>query len=488
MWPCDQCGAEPFTTRHALKSHQRWIHPEGAPPAVAMQQPPATASQVSIPDASPPVVNNVEDSPAAGGGDEGESQDFPQPPPPPPVSAYDELVARLLEFVCHSNAGAGLSEADRRTLLELLTASRECGRLNAKMHPKTTAQLDGLLDDLVDMFPDERWVKKEVRVNVAGCEDLPPLYVYVRNLDEVVKHLVKTLPIKWGFWGYDTVGGKRVFDHPCQGRLYELLEGLVRGGGADALPIQWWSDKVSPFKSGDQSYYPLSLVLLSVPFEEIRKQWPRSHVAFLPALDGNDKAYRHITPELFRFYKAAAHAAVMEAVMFPFCDSTHRIPCVDRGGVQRLVSPTFMFYSADFQEAEAANAMLTQTLSLVTRAPDQSDELRTVESITAALSDMHVGHPGPAKAPTEKQKKESRLQGVKSIMVMLLERSWLCEIPPDVLARAPWLMVPAFFTCPDVLHVWDEGILKYFFQVRRLFGCPALPAGLTPAPRTTEVH
>ena len=58
-----------------------------------------------------------------------------------------------------------------------------------------------------------------------------------------------------GFWGYDTAGGKRVFDHPCQGRLYELLEGLVSGGGADALPIQWWSDKVSPFKSGDQSYY-----------------------------------------------------------------------------------------------------------------------------------------------------------------------------------------------------------------------------------------
>ena len=95
-------------------------------------------------------MNNVEDDPAAGGGDDGESQDFPQAPPPPPVSAYDELVARLLEFVCHSNAGAGLSEADRRTLLELLTASRECGRLNAKMHPKTTAQLDGLLDEYGD--------------------------------------------------------------------------------------------------------------------------------------------------------------------------------------------------------------------------------------------------------------------------------------------------------------------------------------------------
>jgi hypothetical protein len=129
------------------------------------------------------------------------------------VPAYDEMVARLMEFVCHCNAGAGLSEADRRTLLDLMTASRECERLGEKMHPKTTAELDGMLDDLLDKFPDEKWVKKEVHVKVEGVENVPPLYVYVRDLDDVVKHLVKTLPIKWGFWGYDEVDGKRVFDH-----------------------------------------------------------------------------------------------------------------------------------------------------------------------------------------------------------------------------------------------------------------------------------
>ena len=428
------------------------------------------------PDASDPPGGDTGDDaePPAFPGSANEDNEGPPAPAAPPPSGLapgDELIKRLLELLTNGNGGAGFSKADRRTILHLLRLAQRC-KPEDKI-PRTCGDVDDLLAELLRKSPEERWELK--MVSVPGFGGLPPLNVYVRPLDAVLRHLVATLPIRWGFWGYDTVGDdddkQRVYDHPCSGRLYEVLEAVVRGVGADALPCELWSDKVAPFKWGTQSYYPLSVVVLSVSYDDIRKQWPRSHVAMLPVLENNAPVYSHMTADDFRFYKAAAHAAVTSVVLYPAFDKTYRLMCTDEQGSERVVAPVFMYYVADHQEAEAANAALSKQFSLQVdldigkNAPPPM--LRTADRLEAALEAMRLDDDaGGRAAPSERQKKESKLQGVESTMLTLLRRSWLSMLPPDVIKAAPWLMVPAFYTPADALHVHDEGLIKYFFQVR----------------------
>ena len=412
------------------------------------------------------------------GSDNDDVLPLPPPSPPPCLAAVDELIARLLELLTNGNGGAGFSRADRRTILHLLRLAQRCPA--GDRIPRTCGDVDQLLAELLRKSPEEGWELK--KVSVPGFGGLPQLNVYVRPLDAVLRHLVATLPIRWGFWAYDTVGDdddkQRVYDHPCSGSLYEVLEAIVRGVGADALPCQLWSDKVAPFKSGAQEYYPLSVVVLSVSYDDIRKQWPRSHVAMLPVLDNNAPAYSHMTADAFRFYKAAAHAAVTSVVLYPAFDQTFRLECTDNEGVPRLVAPVFMYYVADHQEAEAANASLSSQFSLQVdldiRENAPPPVLRTADRLEAALEAMRVDDDaGGRAAPSERQKKESKLQGVESTMLTLLRRSWLKMLPPDVLKEFPWLACPALYTPGDKLHVHDEGLKKYFFQVRSAAGTRA---------------
>ena len=396
-----------------------------------------------------------------------------EPPPtveglPPPVDLSTEVAARLTELVAHANAGRGLSKADQRTVLQLMDLSRRAGAQGTSV-PKTAADVDAIMAALLGRFPEQHWVKKEVPVPpVAECGHLPKVYVYVRPLERVLDHLVRTLDIRWGFWPFDTTNGKRVYDHPCSGVLFEMLERTVRAAGADALPCSLWADKAAPFMSGTQLYYALCMVVLSMSREGIRKQWPSSQIAMLPVLKNKDPEYTHLDAATFQIYKASVHAAALQVVLFPYFDKSYRQECMDNQRRARCIAPVFMFFSSDFQEAEALNAMRGLTMSHCTHAPDDNGKLRDYASIQAALDDMAEGNDDVIPVPKQTLCKKYRLQGVKSIMMILHERSWLGELQQneEALLKYPCLAAPATFTPPDGLHMWDEGILKYAFKVR----------------------
>jgi len=327
---------------------------------------------------------------------------------------------------------------------------------------------------LLERFPEQHWVKKEVPVPpVAECGHLPKVYVYVRPLERVLDHLVRTLDIRWGFWPFDTVNGNRVYDHPCSGVLCEMLESIVRAAGADALACSLWADKAAPFMSGTQLYYALCMVVLSMSREDIRKQWPSSQIAMLPVLKNKDPEYTHLSPATFQIYKASVHAAALQVVLLPYFDKSYRQMCVDNECRARCIAPVFMFFSSDFQEAEALNAMRGLTMSHCTHAPDDNAKLRDYASIQAALDAMAEGNDDVIPVPKPTLCKKCRLQGVKSIMMILHERSWLSELQQNeqALLEYPCLAAPATFTPPDGLHIWDEGILKYAFTVRPYISC-----------------
>ena len=463
VWTCGKCSAAPFATHQALANHERWTH--SASRRSTLQQA-HVATHNGAGAGAPPALGGWEDDDNGGGqGVEPAAAMGAQAPQTQAAlapNADDELKALFTEWRCNCNGGAGASDADVRHLLRMINLRPHC-----ESFFESITDSDAFLSQLREKHPDACWRKIEVpiQMDVPGCEALPALPVYVRDLKAVMEHLVKTLPIKWGFWPPDTVNGKRVYDHPCSGLLFQHLQKLVAECNADAVPCIIWSDKVQPFKAGSFSYYPASLIVASVVQDEMRQQWPKNHIAFLPVLDNNDPMFAHLRPETFRSCKAAAHTAIMEAVLFPCFDASTRYSCKDAAGTNRIVAPVFLFYVADYQEAEAANAMLSDTLSLVCHAPHNSSKLRTRGDLMEALGEMQTAAATrPDRLPPPKLKTQSRLRGVESIMMKLMRRSWLSMLPQELLDTCPWLQCPAFYTPPDVLHVMDEGILKYFFQ------------------------
>ena len=460
-WQCPHCSAPPFSTRHALGGHRRWKH--AAPnqgDSLTHVHGSAPAAHQSAQDSSA-----FDDFPAVADDDHLPQLPVPTQPvappaqvaPPMPLDRSEELEARFLEWRANCNGGQGASVADARTVMEMINMRPSARRFFGALH-----DADARLTELRAKYPDACWERKTVTVNVPGCETLPDLVVYVRPLHAYLERLVRTLRITWGFWQPSTVDGERVFDHPCSGMLFEELCKVVERCGAVAAPCMLWSDKVCPFKAGSQSYYPLSLILLNVAPDDIRLQWTGSHVAFLPVLDNNDTAYAHMCPNKFRYFKAVAHAAVLEAVLFPFFQVGTYRQCRDAQGVTRTVAPVFMYYAADHQEAENANGMLAAQWSLCC---DNDGELRTLDRLDAALEEMRDDEAKNADGmPSESMKSKHKLQGTESITMKLVRRTWLSLLPQELLDEHPYLRCPAFYTPPDVLHVWDEGIWKYFFK------------------------
>jgi Plavaka transposase len=461
-WQCPHCSAPPFRNAGALGKHKKHLHPSpllvGGTPHVhasnfaEAQDDSHDAAFVAGSDGDTAGIGGQQPHPVLGA-----ALQVPLVAQALPLDRSEELEARFLEWRANCNGGQGASVADARTVLEMLNMRTAAERFFGTLH-----DADARLTELRAKYPDACWEKKTVTVNVPGCETLPDLVVYVRPLHAYLERLVRTLRITWGFWQPSIVDGERVFDHPCSGMLFEELCKVVERCGAVAAPCMLWSDKVCPFKAGSQSYYPLSLILLNVAPDDIRLQWTGSHVAFLPVLDNNDTAYAHMCPNKFRYYKAVAHAAVLQAVLFPFFQVGTYRQCLDAQGVTRTVAPVFMYYAADHQEAENANGMLAAQWSLCC---DNDGELRTLDRLDAALVEMRADQAKNADGvPSESMKSKHKLQGAESITMKLVKRTWLSLLPQDLLDEHPYLRCPAFYTPPDVLHVWDEGIWKYFFR------------------------
>jgi hypothetical protein len=182
-------------------------------------------------------------------------------------------------------AGTGLlSEADMNNILRIIALVAHSD-LDADELFSNCDDLTRQLLEQTAKHPDLAWYVAEVRA--PSFPDAPAAKLVFRDFQEVLLGLLLKLPIKWGFWDYEvTQGGERIYSHPCDAEFFEAVCGLLTGTDIWPLLLQLWSDKANLTARGNKTYYPLSsAVVLSVPFDAYREQWPTSALAFLPVID-----------------------------------------------------------------------------------------------------------------------------------------------------------------------------------------------------------
>jgi hypothetical protein len=82
-------------------------------------------------------------------------------------------------------------------------------------------ELSQKLLSFVSARPELAWYVGEVRA--PSFPHVPPVKFVYRRLEDVLKTLVKVLPLRWGFWGHETTtSGERIYAHPC-GALFSKL-------------------------------------------------------------------------------------------------------------------------------------------------------------------------------------------------------------------------------------------------------------------------
>ena len=409
------------------------------------------------------------DDGGAGTGGGGEEEDAPQQvaQPPPPLSIEDELKLRLCELKANGDAGRGLSEADMNNILRIVKLA---GRANHEELSDLFAncdQLTGHLLELVAQHPQLMWYVADVRS--GSFPDAPPAKVIYRRLEDMLASMVRTLDIKWGFWGYETTqGGERIYAHPCGAELFETVCKLLEGTDFWALTLQLWSDKANLTKRGNKTYYPLSCVVLSVLFDQFREQWPDSAIAFLPVIDRSDVPVAMTDCE-FRLYKAEIEAASLERVLLPVLDAAHGFRCLDSNGTARNVVAVLHSWVADFMEQLTLAGLIGQTGCALCAAagdallptPDGDAATaapRSASAMAAGLSHMRAAFTAGRTAEFDRLRSKYRMQGTPSILLTLFQRGWLGRVAAsnDQLRS----LVPASAMPFDTLHVFDEGATK----------------------------
>jgi hypothetical protein len=284
---------------------------------------------------------------------------------------------------------------------------------------------------------------------------------------------VAELPIKWGFWGYESTRSdppNRIFDHPCGARLMEALCAMLPPG-VDALLLQLWSDKGKISRVGSLMYYPLSCVLLGVDYDDYREQWPKSAIAFLPIVTQAD--YPRMSDAAFKVFKAEIEAESLRRVLFPTMSAEQGgFSCLDDTGTRRFVIPAAHSWACDYQEVLALAALIDRTgcsQCCVTGAellPSQlhnAAPLRTIVLIRTAVDDMREALENPrGLTKFNRLRTATRSQGVIPIVLTLFEEGLVGKAVN--LGFLPRSVVPSSVTPFDVMHVFDEGNTKHFIQ------------------------
>jgi hypothetical protein len=243
-------------------------------------------------------------------------------------------------------------------ILNRAVAAARAGQLADGELFSSCVDMSERIRELVAERPQLQWCVAEVRA--PSYPYVPPVQVVFRSVEETLKMLVKDLPIRWGFWEFETTqGGERIYDHPCGAKLFEAVCNAYADTGLWPLLVQGWSDKANLTMRGNKSYQ-LSLVVLGVRFDEYREQWPSSAIAFLPIIDRSHLPLT-FTERDVKLYKAEIEAACMERVLFPALDADHGFRCVDNTGATRDVLPVLHSWLADFAEQGTLAGLIGMT-------------------------------------------------------------------------------------------------------------------------------
>jgi hypothetical protein len=380
------------------------------------------------------------------------------------VAVEEELNLRLCELKTNGNAGRGLSEADMNNILRIVAlATTVC-------YPhelfSSCDELSQKLLRFVSARSELAWYVGEVQA--PSFPHVPPVKFVYRRLEDLLKTLVKALPLRWGFWGHDmTTSGERIYAHPCGALFFEAVCELLSGTGIWALALQLWSDKANLTKRGNKSFYPLNCVILNVLFDVFREQWPNSTIAFLPVIDAADVPFGMSTRE-FKLYKAEIEAACLEKVLFPVLDKDHVFGVVDNAGVSRNVVAVLHSWVADFVEQVTLAGLIGQTgcslcdvhgkKLLPTLGRSSLAAPRTANATSDAVAQMRLAWAAGKLTSFDELRATTRLQGVAPILLSVYQRGFLSSV---ALTGSPLAsMVPASVMPLDTMHVFEEGWTK----------------------------
>jgi len=281
---------------------------------------------------------------------------------------------------------------------------------------------------------------------------------------------VATNDIVWGAWKpHTTVGGERMYDHPCSALWMEAVHEYLRERAShlSPLPVQFWSDKASLTEHGRVSFHPLNMVFLPCKWKDTREQWPLAQVAFLPILSRSD--YPSFNDDDWRILQAELLHESMRRVLFPALDIgelRNCITCPDSSGEERHVLLVAHSWAADFEEQLMMAALIGRTVCCMCdiekgevfhsdRQPQPRSErwmTKNLELMRSAESHTHLAE----------LRRRSRLQGVQPIILDIYHRGITKRLVDSGLL--PSWVVPASISPFDVLHVFDEGLHKYYVQ------------------------
>ena len=388
----------------------------------------------------------------------------PAPRAPADFTVEEELNLRLCELKTNGNAGRGLSEADMNNILRIVALSTTV----SNPHELFTScdELSQKLLSFVSARPELAWYVGEVRA--PSFPHVPPVKFVYRRLEDVLKTLVKVLPLWWGFWGHETTtSGERIYAHPCGALFFEAVCELLSGTGIWALALQLWSDKAHLTKRGNKSFYPMNCVLLNVIFDLYREQWPNSTIAFLPIIDAADVP-NGMTEREFKLYKAEIEAACLEKVLFPVLDKDHVFNVVDITGASRNVVAVLHSWVADFMEQVTLAGLIGLTgcsrchvhgkKLLPSLGRDSLAAPRTAKATSDAVAQMRTAWAEGKLTSFDELRTTTRLQGVAPILLSLYQRGFLGSV---AMTGSPLSnMVPASVMPLDTMHVFEEGWTK----------------------------
>ena len=380
------------------------------------------------------------------------------------VSVEEELNLRLCELKTNGNAGRGLSEADMNNILRIVALATTICYPHQLF--SSCDELSQKLLSFVSARPELAWYVGEVQA--PSFPHVPPVKFVYRRLEDLLKTLVKDLPLRWGFWGHETTtSGERIYAHPCGALFFEAVCELLSGTGIWALALQLWSDKANLTKRGNKSFYPLNCVLLNVLFDVFREQWPNSTIAFLPVIDAADVPFG-MSARGFKLYKAELEAACLEKVLFPVLDKDHVFCVVDNAGVSRNVVAALHSWVADFMEQVTLAGLIGHTgcslcdefgeALLPTPGSHSVAAPRTAPDTSVTVAQMRSAWAAGKLSSFDALRAKSRLQGVAPILLSLYQRGFLgvVAVAGSPLSR----MVPASVMPLDTMHVFEEGLTK----------------------------
>jgi len=455
-WKCLQC-TDVFKRNCELALHVRSKHRDTTRSGPSQEPFPGTL-----------VFEDTEYPSGAGGGEDEHLEVGATEPGEELCSPAELLRARLMELYANGNKGSGLSDSDMTTVLSILREALTVGLDVSELFSST----DALVVELARLSkesPELLWYATEVQA--PSFPGLPPTKLLYRKIDAVVRHYVATHDLLWGAWKPQTTSsGERLYDHPCASLWMEAVHEYLRERAhhLSPLPVQFWSDKASLTEHGRVSYHPLNMVFLSGQWGATRDQWPLAQVAFLPILSRSD--YPTLSDDEWHMFQAELLHESMRRVLFPALDIgdlRHNILCVERSGEERHVLLLAHSWAADFEEQLMLAALIGRTMCcmcditkeevfhIASGRPKPRSELWMVNNLELMGS-------AKSQARFHELRRETRLQGVTPILLDIFQRGITGRL---VKARLlPSWVVPASLMPFDMLHVFDEGLFKYYVQ------------------------